>query len=162
MTLPLPVNLKTLTDTRVAYLRRTGPYGPGIADLWQRFMGWCDSQGLLNPRRSDLYGISLDNPEHTAPEHCRYDACIAIDGEWLPEGEIGVQTIPGGRYACAEFIGTAAEVSAAWAWLCGDWISASNFQLDARPVFERYPADWEQDAESGRFHCLLCVPIRPL
>lgn len=162
MNTPLPVTLKTLPDTRVAYLRRTGPYGPDIAELWQRFMVWCTSQGLLNPRHASLYGISLDNPKVAAPQRCRYDACIEVDAALVPGGGIGIRTIPGGRYACAEFTGSAADVAAAWEWLCGEWIADSGLQFDDRPVFELYPADWAQDADSGRFHCLLCIPIRPL
>lgn len=157
----IPVTLLDLDATRVAYLRQTGPYGPAIAGLWQRFMAWCGGAGLLNPRPA-LYGVALDNPEVTAPERCRYDACIEAAADFRPTGEIGIQTLPGGRYACAEFIGSATEVSAAWQWLCGEWIAGSGLQFDDRPVFERYPADWPQDPEGGRFHCQLCIPVRPL
>lgn len=158
----LPVSLQTLPDTRVAYLRQTGPYGPTVAGLWQRFMIWCGNQGLLSPRRPALYGISLDNPEFTAPDTCRYNACIAVADAFVPSGEIRVQTIPGGRYACAEFKGNASEVSAAWQWLCGAWIAGSGYQFDDRPVFELYPPDGEQNAATQTFHCLLCIPVRPL
>ena len=158
----LHVSLRTLPDTRVAYLRQSGPYGPPIAGLWQRFMMWCGSQGLLHPHRPALYGISVDNPEVTAPEKCRYDACIAVASAFVPGGEIGLQTIPGGAYACAEFKGSADDVTAAWQWLCGEWIAASGYQFDDRPVFELYPPEWEQDPVTQTFHCLLCIPVRPL
>jgi AraC family transcriptional regulator len=58
----MKIETKTLPAMRLAYMRRTGPYGMhGIAHTWERFMGWCASRGLTQPRQ-DTYGLSLDDP----------------------------------------------------------------------------------------------------
>jgi AraC family transcriptional regulator len=42
----MDVEIKTLPDTRVAYLRHVGPYGgSGIPAAWQRFAAWCARRG---------------------------------------------------------------------------------------------------------------------
>ena len=156
----MDVQIKTLPETRVAYLRHVGPYGEsGISRLWQRFAAWCDAHALMQPRRT-MYGISQDNPDVTPPDKCRYDAAIEVDAGFKPEGEVGVQTLPGGRYACTPFSGSAAEIHAAWQAFTTGWLPGSGYQFDNRPCFELYGDDFKMDEKTGRFTCSLCVPIR--
>ncbi|MBV9879521.1 MAG: AraC family transcriptional regulator [Gemmatirosa sp.] len=158
----MEVEIRTLLETRVAYMRYVGPYGAsGIPQTWQRFGAWCEAHGLMQPRRR-MYGISHDNPEVTAPERCRYDACVEVDDAFVPQGEIGVQTIAGGRYACARFLGGADEIHDAWMRFLAEWLPDSHYQPDDRPAFELYERDFFVDAETGAFPCVLCLPVRPL
>ena len=130
------VEIKTLPETRVAYMRYVGPYGSsGITEMWQRFDAWAQKQGLMSPRRQ-MYGVAQDNPKLTAPDKLRYDACVEVDGAFKPSGEIGVQTIRGGRYACATFTGTAAEISDAWMRFMREWLPTSRLQPDDAPAIE--------------------------
>ncbi|HEU0200299.1 MAG TPA: GyrI-like domain-containing protein [Burkholderiaceae bacterium] len=112
----LDVTLRNLPDVRVAYLRHIGPYGdPAIARMWQRFIAWNTQTGLLG--RREQFGVSHDSPDVTAPEKCRYDACVAVDADFQPHGELGVQNLKGGLYACVSFRGTAcARGSTDCAW----------------------------------------------
>lgn len=159
---PMQVHIRQLPAVRLAYLRHVGPYGEsGIPMAWHRFAGWCESAGLTEPRRP-MYGIGHDNPYITAPERCRYDCCVAVDDTFQPQAEIGVQTLPGGRYACADFTGTSADVFAAWQSLFRDWLPDSGHQLDDRPVFEFYPTDFAINPETGVFTCQFCLPVKTL
>ncbi|MET1078643.1 MAG: AraC family transcriptional regulator [Pseudomonas sp.] len=160
--LTMHIEIQTLAPQRLAYLRYTGPYGsPDITQTWGRFAAWCAAHGLMEPRRT-MYGLSLDNPAITAPDKCRYDCCVVVDEEFKAQGEIGVQTHPGGRYACAHFSGTATDIHAAWMHLYGDWLANSPWQADDKPNLEIYPVDFVMDPVSGAFSCLLCVPVKPL
>jgi AraC family transcriptional regulator len=157
----MTIELKTLPDVRVAYMRHVGPYGDsGITRTWQRFAAWCEQHGLMQPRRP-MYGISHDNPDVTSPEKCRYDACIEVDAAFRPEGEVGVQMLRGGRYACADFTGTSAEIHAAWMRLC-DWLPDSGSQPDDGAPIEIYGTDFAMDEKTAAFSCTLCMPVRPL
>ena len=84
----------------------------------------------MEPRRT-MYGVSHDNPDVTPPARCRYDACIEVDEGFRPEGEIGVQTLGGGRYACAEFAGPSTEIHTAWMKLC-DWLAGQRLAAGRR------------------------------
>lgn len=158
----MEVQLETLPAARVAYLRHVGPYGtPGIPRMWERLMAWADGQGYSDPPRT-MYGLSHDSADLTAPEKCRYDACIAVDETFRPQGEIGVQAVRGGRYACTVFHGLPTEIHAAWMRLWSDWLPDSGYQADDRPCIELYGADSTYDTRTGAFSCWLCLPVKPL
>lgn len=157
----MKIELKTLPEVRVAYMRHVGPYGEsGITRTWQRFAAWCGEHGLMEPRRT-MYGVSHDNPDVTPPAKCRYDACIEVDEGFRPEGEIGVQTLGGGRYACTEFTGPSTEIHTAWMKLC-DWLPDSGYQAADGAPLEVYGRDFAMDEKTGAFSCTLCMPVRPL
>jgi AraC family transcriptional regulator len=158
----LSVTVKTLPETRVAYLRHVGPYGgSGITRTWQRFAAWCAAHGLMQPRRR-MFGISHDSPDLTAPERCRYDACVEVEAAFQPQDDVGVQIIPAGRHAITSFAGTAAEIHQAWMRFLGDWLPDSRYQCDDRPALELYQPDFRIDPRTGAFTCWLCIPVRPL
>jgi len=160
--LPMEVEVKNLPETRVAYMRSIGPYGgTEIPRTWQRFAAWCESQGLMTPRRT-MYGICQDNPEVTPPEKCRYDAAVEVDGSFKPQGEIGVETVAGGRYACAKFTGTTADIHAAWMRFMSEWIPDSGYQVGDGLAIEVYGPDFVMDEKTGAFNCELCMPVKAM
>jgi len=158
----LVMNVKIVDrkPVHVAYLRYTGPVGPGIGKFWMQTVApWMETNNLMGRER---YGISLDDPSVTNPAQCRYDACVAsADGEALT-GNPQRKVIPGGKYAALRFKGTGAQIGAAWDALLRDWLPQSGMQLDSRPFFEFYPPDGEYDAKTGAFSCDICVPVAPL
>jgi AraC family transcriptional regulator len=144
----------------VAYLRRTGAYGPGISEFWMKKVApWMAAHSFMG---RDRYGISLDDPSVTAPEQCRYDACVVSPEHEVLAGDPGRRIIPGGKYARLAYKGNGADIGAAWDSLLRDWLPRSGLQLDARPFFEHYPADGCHDPLTGAFTCNICVPVAPL
>jgi AraC family transcriptional regulator len=63
------------------------------------------------------YGIGHDDPSITPPGKCRYDACVAVPDGFQAGGRASVTTVPGGRYAVAQFKGP----SSAMADARSDW-----------------------------------------
>jgi AraC family transcriptional regulator len=152
------VEIVTIPDTRVAYIRHVGPYGsPAITELWRRFESWCATQGLM-PSRRRRFGIAQDNPNLTPADRTRYDACIEIDPTFQPAGEIGVQTIRG-RHACTRFRGTAADIQAAWVKFLGWTLPRAGYHPDLAPAIEIYEPDSLVDPKTGLFTCQLCMPL---
>lgn len=156
----MSLELQHLPATRLAYLRWTGPYAdPGIPATWERFAQWCDSQGLMQPRRR-MYGIAQDDPSNTPPAQCRYDCCVEVDDGFQAQGEIGIQPFAGGLHACHRFTGTAAQIGDAWQALFGQWLPASGWQHAPGPGVELYDTDYVMDPATGVFTCWLCVPVQ--
>jgi len=154
------VEIQFIPETRVAYMRYVGPYGmPGITHLWQRFQFWCLKEGLTSPRHR-MFGIAQDNPNITPPDRTRYDACIQVEASFQPRDGIGVQTIRGGRYACAPFTGTAPEIRAAWIRFLTRTLRDAGLQPDLAPAIEIYAPDYLVNVRTGAFSCLLCMPLR--
>jgi AraC family transcriptional regulator len=156
----MDVTLIERQPTRLAYLRRVGPYGAPIARFWQQQVApWMATDGLMGRAR---YGISHDDPSITEPAHCRYDACVEVDAAYVPSGRALITTLPGGRYAVMRFQGTEDDITFAWRRLLGEWLPSSRLQLDMRPCFEFYPMGSRCDASTGGFDCQLCIPVAPL
>jgi AraC family transcriptional regulator len=154
------VEVLVVPEIRVAYMRHVGPYGAArIAELWHRFEPWCVDRGLRSPRHR-MFGIAQDNPNITPPDRTRYDACIEVDADFQPEGEIAVQTIPGRRYACVPFTGKAVEIRAAWIRFLTFTLPDAGLVPELAPAIEIYAPDFAMDPKTGVLSCLLCMPLR--
>jgi AraC family transcriptional regulator len=160
MEAPMNVKLTDRQPANVAYLRHVGPYGAPLSLFWQKTVyPWLATNGLLEQPR---YGISHDDPNITAPQQCRYDACVEVPTQFVPSGTAFKTVIPGGRYAVLAFKGTVSQIEAAWTALLRDWLPSSGLQLDARACFEHYPKGSTYDPQTGVFDCEICIPVIPL
>ena len=140
------VTIKQLPSLRVAFMRHIGPYDQ-VGKLWEKFTMLLGKEGLLGSD-SQFIGICHDDPAITPPNRVRYDACVTVDGEFRPRGEIGVQEIPGGDYAVLTHFGPYANLGNSYAALLGQWLPRSGRTLRASPCFEVYfnsPEDTEPD-----------------
>lgn len=156
----MKVQLQQRPEVRVAYLRHLGPYGPTVSDFWQQQVyPWLARHGWLEQPR---YGISHDDPGITAPNQCRYDACVELPPGFQPPRELLCTTLPSGRYAELAFFGPVEELQQAWDRLLRDWLPGSGWQLGTEPCFEYYPANARFDPVSGAFECRICIPVSPL
>ncbi|MEZ4701677.1 MAG: GyrI-like domain-containing protein [Rhodothermales bacterium] len=144
----------------IAYLRYVGPYGEDVSRFWmETYYPWAVTRKLGGSPR---YGISHDDPFVTAPDQCRYDACVEVPEDYTDLGPAFKTTIPAGVYATYRFKGTAADIMEAWTRLLREWLPASGYQLDNRPSFEYYPVDADDDPDTGVFECDICIPVMPL
>jgi AraC family transcriptional regulator len=156
------VKVVMMPGYRIAYMRHVGPYGAhGIPGLWTRFTKWMETRGLLGPDAIKI-GIGHDDPEVTAPEKCRYDACVVVQENFQGDRWVNVTAVPGGKYAVTEFIGTAHQIRDAWEALYRTWLPGSGYEPDDRPCLEIYRGNPAVARRPGAFRCELCVPIRPL
>lgn len=155
----MDVTVTPLPAYRVAYLRHIG-YGEGIAQTWQALHAWSEQQGFQGQRRH-MFGISHDNPRETPIEQCRYDACVEVDDTLSLSGDIGIQHIPAGTYACAAFRGTPEDIGPVWERLFTEWLPTSAYTFTPGPCFEHYPADIDCTPEPGIFVCNICIPVTP-
>lgn len=95
---PMKPEIRPLSGQKVLFVRKTGPYDKAAAAAWSSLMKFAYSRRIMNKDTKGI-GISHDSPEVTPEEKIRYDACITFKGNVKPEGEVGIQTIAGGRYA---------------------------------------------------------------
>lgn len=121
---------------RVAFVRHQGPYAES-GEAWNRLMAWAGRRGLLQ-QTPTLLGLSYADPEVVHPEHLRYDACIEVGLDVEPEGEIGVQEIPGGVFAVALHKGPYENLSRTYGILFGQWLVSQRAEAGDPPSVERY------------------------
>ena len=155
----MDVHVIQRAPARIVVLRYVGPYGRPLAAFWQtRVMPWMHDRGLAGRA---MIAIFHDDPDVTPPEQCRCDVGAVIDADFVAAGAEHVTTVPGGRYATAPFFGTPDGLPEIWTGLLRDWLPASGFKLDGRPMFEHYPADARFDAATGAFACEITIPVAP-
>jgi AraC family transcriptional regulator len=123
-------------STQVAFVRHTGPYA-SVGAAWQKVCSFAAARQLLGPKTRYI-GISHDFPNLTASEQLRYDACVTLDREAAPAGEVGVKTIQAGRYAVFLQCGPYENFNATYDAIYRDWLPSSGEQLRDQPSFELY------------------------
>lgn len=137
----MDVKIVKENDVRVAFVRHTGPYNL-CGRAWSKLCGHLGAQGLLGggPR---FIGLSYDDPEVTPADKIRYDACVEVDGDFQPEGEIGVQVLPGGEFAITTHFGPYENLKDTYAALLGKWLPGSGRKFKMDPTREIYLNDPE-------------------
>jgi len=110
------MNTEAFPSYRIAYFRKTGPYGPSNVQAMEKLKDWAKERNLLT-ESAILFGIPQDNPETTLPENCRYDACIVISRDYPIGDSICEGQFSGGDYAVCIVKHTAEEIRRAWAKL---------------------------------------------
>lgn len=133
------VNIDTIPDIRVAFVRHIGPYNE-CAPAWKTLCDWAGMLGLLN-ENTKFIGVSYDDPQVTPPEKIRYDACITIDESVQGDGEIGTQTIAGGEYGILIHNGPYENLEKTYAEFMGVWLPQSGRHFGDNPSYEVYLND---------------------
>ena len=129
--------LRTVDAIPVMFVRRTGPYGQGAGEAFGVLCGYAGPRGLIGPA-TRVIGISHDDPRVTEEAKCRFDACLTVEGDFEPEGEVGRKTIAGGRYAVFLHQGPYERMGPTYESIFKDWLPASGEQLREEPSFELY------------------------
>ncbi len=140
----MKVEIKNLPSLRVAFMRHVGRYSE-VGATWDRFLAFMGKEGLLGGGAMFI-GICHDDPEVTPPDKIRYDACLTVGEEYVPDGEIGVQDLAGGEYAMTTHFGPYNKLDETYSWLLGQWLPRSGRELRDAPCFEVYLND-PQSAE---------------
>jgi len=132
----MQVRLQESPSKRIAFLRHVGPYDQ-VGNTWQRLMSWSASRGQFGGMTAP-FAIVHDDPEITPPDQLRYDACVAVDNGCEPNGEIGVQQIPGGFFAIALHRGPYTSLGNSYAALFGRWLPENDREPADGPCIEAY------------------------
>jgi len=166
----MTLKIEHITPCSMAYIRHTGPYGPGNTETMERLKHWAKSRDLMNSH-SVILGIAQDNPQMIPPEACRYDACILLpdgypggssvggsgDGSVgdSTEKEVHIGSITGGKYGVFTIDHTAEAVKRAWEEVFPQLFAESYIPDSSRPILERYKAELIE-----QHLCEICIPIQ--
>jgi AraC family transcriptional regulator len=129
--------LRTIDPMPVLFVRRTGPYYQAAGAAFGVLCQFAGPYGLLGPA-SRMIGISHDDPHVTDESKFRYDACVTIDREVKPEGEVGQKTIAGGKYAVFLHAGAYEGFQQTYDQIFKAWLPGSGEKLREEPCFEVY------------------------
>ena len=154
------IELQQVPPRRVAYMRSVGDYQTELAATWGRMRQWFASKGLGGPD-TRKFNMPLDNPDLTPPEKQRADCCLEVGEDFQPEGEVGVQTIPGGDYAVAVHVGPWPLVRMAWHWMFNVWLPRSGHRFRQGPAYEIFWNPGDTPIEQWELHIHVPIESRP-
>lgn len=131
----LPVHIKTVAPITVAFSRHVGRYD-NVLQTWFRL---ANAVGLSHILSSDTKKISIpyDSDALTAENKMRYDACITLETlpDFKPRGNVGMQTIVGGKYAIVTHHGAIEEIDSTYQFLFKHWLVKSGYEPADAPNF---------------------------
>ena len=163
MTKALKVRIEDVPPLRVAYVKHMKGYedSAGIGDAFETLFCWAGPRGVMGPD-ARILGLSLDNPDITPKDKCRYYAGVVVNERAEPDGRVGILTLRPGTYAVGRFAGGAGIFKEAYARMYGEWLPGSGWQPDDAPAFESYVGEPSGTAKDPHFVFDLYVPVKPL
>lgn len=144
----MDVKVIDFKTTKVAVLEHTGApalLNNTVAD----FITWRKESGLSPVQSSRTFGLVYSDPNTTAPEDFRYDACGEITQE-VPKNPQGVITkeIPQGRCAVIRHEGSHDHMEEKIYNLYREWLPKSGERARDFPLFFEYHNFFPEVAES--------------
>jgi AraC family transcriptional regulator len=153
------IEVKTLPNMTLAYVRYVGPYagdGALFERLFGQLFGWAGPKGLIGGPDMKTLIIYHDSPEITDEAKLRTSVCITVPENTKVDGEIGKMKLEGGLYAIGRFKVKTDEFQEAWDMMCGKWLPESGYLPDDKPCFEMYP----EEMKDGIHTVDICVPVK--
>ncbi|KAB8138057.1 DNA gyrase inhibitor [Gracilibacillus oryzae] len=147
----MEMKIETIPTSRIAYIRKVGPYGSANKQTMENLKKWAAERNLLST--ATIFGMAQDNPETTPPEECRYDACIVLTDKEPVDHQVSEGVLNGGTYLVCKVEHTTKAVQQAWADII-PFAAKNNYQIEQKPILERYTAEMIRNE-----FCELCVPV---
>lgn len=154
----LQPKIKTIKTKKVVYARALGNYNQSAEKAWKTVCEFAETKKLFG-FKTEFIGISHDDPKVTDSGKLRYDACVAISKDVKPEGEIGVQEVPGGKFAVFTHKGSYEKFESSYDYIFGKWLPESGNELRNVRSFEKY-LNTPQDTKPEKLRTEIYVPIQ--
>jgi AraC family transcriptional regulator len=128
--------ITTIPDLHLAYIRHTGSYDK-VGSSFQKLMFWAATHLVLKLKPVTI-GIVHDNPDLTAEQHIRFDACVLLSKEIKPNGEISYKRIEGGKFAVFTYRGAYEGFYPVYDYIYNVCLFDNKFDLADKPALEWY------------------------
>ncbi len=127
-----------IEDKKCIYTRLQGGYKTldyisAYETLWQE----VKAQKLFTAGIEHL-GLPYDDPQVTESDKIRYDASLIIKKDAVPNGDIGVKTLKGGKFAVFLYQGSYNFFQDVYNYIFNDWFLNSSYELREQVIREKY------------------------
>lgn len=155
--------IRSLPELRLIYVCKRGSVQNNFdraADRAYIVLGQYVTRHHLWKKIDLCLGICPDDPAVVEPENANYYGCFSLKSgvEALPEGEVGVMTIPAGRYAVFLHRGPYSTLWQTWGGVYHDWLPGSGMELRPQEPFEVYLDD-KLRTPPGQMRAEIYIPI---
>jgi AraC family transcriptional regulator len=156
----LEVEVKIMPALHIAFVVHHEGYNEKIGKAFKKLCRWAGPRGFIN-KDTKFLGISLDNPDITPRDKCRYYASITISPDVNEEKGIGIMDIPEMKCAVYRFSGTMEEIEPAYKAVLAEWLPQSGYQPGDFPAYEIYLSYPDTNSDI-KFSSEVCIPVKPL
>ena len=130
-------------ETVAGVCRRTSFAHDLTSEIWREFR----SREHEIPDRvgSETYSIKVYGPDHSFSRFdpaAEFEKWAAAPVGWAA-GSFDGMRIPPGEYAVFIHRGPASDAARTFGYIFGEWLPASEFEIDLRPHFEILPAGYD-------------------
>lgn len=121
-----------MTDQPVLFVRRVGSYQNTPADAWNTLMTFAKKH---HPKLAEArkFSIGLDDPSITEHEKLRFDACLTASEDVVGKGDVGRQTLKGGKYAVFLHRGPYEKLNDTFDAIFQDWYPSHKDEVAELP-----------------------------
>lgn len=152
------LRFETCAGFDVACLASPAGYDMAVVDrTWAELIDRARELGLAE-HDVDAWGMSFDSPTLTAPELCRYHACIPCPTGFEPPAPLFRSRVPAGRYAVFHYAGEVAGVDRRVRAIYSLWLPRSSVEVDDFVPIDHYVNDWPVE---GQVDFELWIKVRP-
>jgi len=152
----LEVRFEQLPEMRIAFARHVGAYEE-TDEAVERLLQWAGPRGLLTGSAA-FFGIAYDDPEVTPPDKLRYDAALEVPETITATSDIGIQLLPGRKYAITLHRGPYETLGTTYSRFCGEWLPLSGREALAAPALEFY-LNSPQDTPPAELQTEIYLPV---
>jgi AraC family transcriptional regulator len=149
------IEIKELPKLDLAYITQIGV--TGLPDAFGRLIKWATPLGLMQSEDLKLARIYHDSFKITTPEKVRMSVCILLKEPISVDGEVGLTTIPSGKFIVGRFEIEPLDFEKAWRGLFA-WMNDNGYKKADQNPFEIYHNDFNTHPEK-KFIVDLYIPI---
>ncbi len=137
------IMVKKVEGCKVAVIEGQGPYDK-VGPIFDEIFDWLSQRGIESP--SPPFGIYYDNPSEVAPEKCRYEICVPIEGDVEGDERVKIKTVPETEVACITNKGPYSRIGPAWEDVFR-WMEREGYQCvgAGREVYFNCPKDTPEE-----------------
>ncbi|PIA82038.1 AraC family transcriptional regulator [Gaetbulibacter sp. 4G1] len=151
--------IQDIEDQQCLYYRMQGAYQTlDYTGAWKKLWEQVKSQKLFT-KGIQHFGLPHDDPKVTDEDKIRYDACLIIHKDAKPDGDIGVKTLNGGKFAVFLYQGSYKYFADVYNHIFNEWLLNTDYELRDEPVRERYISSPERVAED-KLKTEFYIPIK--
>jgi AraC family transcriptional regulator len=158
----MEVSIRTLKEKKLVGKRMTMSFSDNkTGELWRGFMP--RRKEIKNIIGTSLYSLQLYAPRffsnfNPETEFEKWAAIEVSDFESVPD-QMETFVLGGGLYAVFLYHGAASDASGTFRYILGEWLPASDFDLDSRPHFEILGEKYKNESPDSEEE--LWIPVKP-
>lgn len=138
------IEIRQVAKMNVAYVTSIGV--AGISGAYDKLLHWAIPKGVLENPNSKMLTLYHDSLKVTSPEKVRVSACVILNEPTEVIGEVGQNTIEGGKFIVGSFRIGMEEFEKSWSGLFL-WMNEKGYKKADRNPFEIYHNDYRSDPE---------------